>query len=99
MLPDVLPPARPLLFLEVAHVAHRLKTSPAFVRRLIREGRLSAFRVGNRWRIEEADLLAYIAACKYDHTNPGDDRAPGRAPVPAIILEHQPQTGKGRRGA
>ncbi len=86
-LPDVVPPAHPILdrLLEVAKVAHRLDTNPRFIWRLIREGRLPAYRLGTRWRVKEADLVAYIAACKHDHTNPGDDRAPGRESTPAII--------------
>jgi excisionase family DNA binding protein len=86
---DLLAHAIPHLprLLEVAHVAHRLSCSQAFVRRLIRDGRLAALRIGNRWRIEEADLVAYIAACKVAHVKPGDDRAPGREPTPAIVLQ------------
>jgi excisionase family DNA binding protein len=78
--------------LEVAHVAHRLSTSQEFVRRKIREGVLPALRMGARYRIEEADLLAYIAACKGAHKKPGDDRAGAsdrrHTTAPAIILEH-----------
>ena len=87
---DLLVHATPLFprLLEVAHVAHRLSCSQAFVRRLIRDGRLPALRIGNRWRIEETDLGAYLAACKAAHRKAGDDRAPGREPTPAIILQH-----------
>lgn len=47
-------------FLEVAHVAHRLKVSPEFVRRLIRTGKLAAVPIGRRWRVSEAGLRAYL---------------------------------------
>lgn len=46
--------------LEVAHVAHRLSASPEFVRRLIRDRKLKAIRMGRRWRVDPADLEAFI---------------------------------------
>lgn len=46
--------------LEVAHVAHRLSVCHEFVRRLIRDRKLKAIRMGRRWRIDPADLEAYI---------------------------------------
>ncbi len=61
--------------LEVSTVAHRLKTSPEFVRRLIREHRLPALRLGPRWRVDDRDLLAYIDACRAAHKRPDEDRA------------------------
>ena len=86
--PLALTPYTSSRLLEVSKVAHRLDTNPRFVWRLIREGRLPAYRLGTRWRVEEADLTAYIAACKVAHRKAGDDRAPGREPTPAIILQH-----------
>lgn len=53
------PPAIPHL-LEVAHVAHRLSASQEFVRRLIRDRKLAAIRLGTRWRIDPGDLQAFI---------------------------------------
>jgi len=59
-------PTDPLLaaphLLEVAHVAHRLSASQGFVRRLIRERKLPAIRLGVRWRVDPADLHAFIDA-------------------------------------
>lgn len=49
-------------FLEVSHVAFRLCFSQEFVRRLIREKKLAAIRVGQRWRIDPLDLQAFIDA-------------------------------------
>lgn len=46
--------------LEVAHVAHRLSVSHEFVRRLIRDRKLKAIRMGRRLRIDPADLDAFI---------------------------------------
>ena len=48
--------------LEVSHVAHRLSASQEFVRRLIRERKLSAIRLGTRWRVDPIDLQAFIDA-------------------------------------
>lgn len=46
--------------LEVAHVAHRLSASQEYVRRLIRERKLAAIRLGTRWRVDPVDLQAFI---------------------------------------
>lgn len=46
--------------LEVAHVAHRLSASEEFVRRLIRDRKLAAIRLGARWRIDPVDLQAFL---------------------------------------
>ncbi len=60
----VLLPLEPLLasahLLEVSHVAHRLSTSEEYVRRLIRQKKLKAIRLGARWRIDPVDLQAFI---------------------------------------
>ena len=48
--------------LEVAHVAHRLCASQGYVRRLIREGKLAAIRLGTRWRVDPEDLKRFIDA-------------------------------------
>jgi len=50
--------------LEVSHVAHRLSASQEFVRRLIREKRLAAIRLGTRYRVDPHDLEAYIDGCR-----------------------------------
>jgi excisionase family DNA binding protein len=60
-------PIDPLLLpiprlLEVAHVAHRLGASQEYVRRLIRRRELAAIRLGARWRVEPADLQAFVDA-------------------------------------
>lgn len=52
--------APPPRLLEVAHVAHRLSVSDDFVRRLIRDGKLQAIRMGRRWRIDPVALEAFI---------------------------------------
>lgn len=46
--------------LEVAHVAHRLRSSQEYVRELIRSGKLAAHRFGRRYRITELDYQAFI---------------------------------------
>lgn len=45
---------------EVAHCAHRLSCSQEHVRRLIRRGELAAVHLNNRWRVEAAELEAFI---------------------------------------
>jgi excisionase family DNA binding protein len=52
----------PERLLEVSHVAHRLKASEEFVRRLIRNRKLAAIRIGTRWRVDPRDLEAWIEA-------------------------------------
>ncbi len=46
--------------LEVSHVAHRLSASQGFVRQLIREKKLTAIRLGTRWRVDPTDLETFI---------------------------------------
>jgi excisionase family DNA binding protein len=58
---DPLPSLIPRL-LEVAHVAHRLSASMEYVRDLIRDGKLSAIRLGRCYRIDPVDLQAFIDA-------------------------------------
>lgn len=50
--------------LTVAEVADRLRVSHLTVYRLIRAGKMSAFKVGQLWRIAEHDLDTYIQAQK-----------------------------------
>lgn len=78
----VLPLPLPLVtiprLLEVSHVAHRLSASQEFVRRLIRDGRLAAIRIGTRWRVDPRDLETYIDACRTAQRRPDDDRRQAR---------------------
>jgi len=61
--PATLPVVHPIpQLMEVAQVAHRLNFNPRIVWRLIREGKLKAIRIESRWRIDPADLKAYIDA-------------------------------------
>jgi excisionase family DNA binding protein len=77
--PFVMPVAVPIPhLLEVMHVAHRLSASQGFVRRLIREGKLAAIRMEQRWRIDPRDLEAYIDACRKAAKRPDDDRSTPR---------------------
>ena len=45
--------------LTVTEVAHRLQVEPKTVYRLIRAGKLPAFKVGTLWRINEEDFEAF----------------------------------------
>jgi excisionase family DNA binding protein len=57
-----LPLTRVSHFLEVSHVAHRLSLSEDYVRELIRTRQLAAVQIGVRYRIDPADLQAFIDA-------------------------------------
>jgi len=54
------PPMQRLL--EVHEVAYYLKCSQETVRRLIREGKLTAIRLGTQWRVDPLDLKAFMDA-------------------------------------
>ena len=41
-------------------VARRLKVTRLTVYRLLKRGEITAFKVGDQWRIDEDDLKAYI---------------------------------------
>ena len=47
-------------FLTVSEVARLMRVSNMTVYRLIRSGQLSAVRVGNRYRVKEADVHKYL---------------------------------------
>jgi len=68
-------PVDPLLstprLMEVCHVAHRLNTGEAYVRRLIRAGELKAIRFGKQLRVDAADLQAFIEAHRIPHGTKG----------------------------
>lgn len=49
--------------LTVPEVADRLRLSTETIRRMLRDGRLTGFRIGADnagWRVSEADLMAFI---------------------------------------
>lgn len=69
------PHARPIglpRLLEVAHVAHRLSASQEYVRRLIRDGKLRAIRLGTRYRVDPVDLQTFIDAARSGCAGQGD---------------------------
>jgi len=43
----------------VSEVAEKLKVSPQWVRRLIKDGELVAIRLGNQWLVSETSLAIY----------------------------------------
>jgi len=47
------------MVLTISEVAADLKVEPETVYKLIRLGKLKAFKVGNRYRIQSEDLAAY----------------------------------------
>ena len=48
--------------LSVTDAADRLGTSPRFVRRLVAERRIRFYKVGRHVRIDEGDLINFVAA-------------------------------------
>jgi excisionase family DNA binding protein len=46
--------------LTIKDVAERLRVTPSTVYKLITDGKLRSFKVGNRYRINEADLEKYM---------------------------------------
>ena len=52
-LPAMLSPERAAALLDM---------NPETIRRYIREGRLKATKIGNRWKISESDLAAFLGS-------------------------------------
>ena len=48
-------------FLTIEDVAKRFGVNVTTVYRLVRRGKLPAFKVGNQWRFSEARLLEWVA--------------------------------------
>ena len=75
------------MYLTVREVADRMRVSASSVYLLVESGRLSHHRVGARRgaiRISEADLSAYLAACRQELTT----NNPPPAPVALPKLRH-----------
>lgn len=66
--------AEPLL--TVRDVAQQLAISEQGARDLLKRGALCGSKVGPRWRVEPAQLRAYIAASRQTAPRPGPHRAP-----------------------
>lgn len=69
--------------LTVQEAAKTLKVSPQYVRKLIREEKLAATRIGSQWVIHPKDLSNYIAA--YDVQIEPDDHPRLSGDVPEIV--------------
>ncbi len=78
----------------LSQVAEMLQSSQSSILREIQHGRLTAFRVGTRWRITDAALQAYVEAQTWHPenarkpearrvtaTSPGTPRANATAPL------------------
>ena len=48
-------------YLSIQEVARRFRVNTTTVYRLVKEGRLPAFKVGNQWRFSEERLQQWIA--------------------------------------
>lgn len=51
-------------FLTVAEVAEYLKVNQKTIRTKIKSGEITAYKIGDGWRITQDDLNSYIESCK-----------------------------------
>ena len=51
-------------FLTVAEVAEYLKVNQKTIRTKIKRGEITAYKIGDGWRITQDDLNSYIESCK-----------------------------------
>lgn len=51
-------------FLTVAEVAEYLKVNQKTIRTKIKRGEITAYKIGDGWRITQDDLNSYIERCK-----------------------------------
>ncbi len=59
---------------EVSKVAHQLNYSERQVRRWLRDGRLRAFYINGRWRVDPADVDAFKEKHRWDPPTTTDDQ-------------------------
>lgn len=69
--------------LTIQEVANRLKVTPQYARKLIKEEKLAATRIGTQWVINPDDLDMYIS--KYDVSIEPDDHARISTDIPDIV--------------
>ena len=69
--------------LTIQEVANRLKVTPQYARKLIKEEKLTATRIGTQWVINPDDLDMYIS--KYDVSIEPDDHARISTDIPEIV--------------
>ena len=65
-------------FYTVEEVAGILKTTEHTIRKYIRNGQLTAYKVGKAWRIEKEDLQVFLDTCKASH--PAKKKQPKTSP-------------------
>lgn len=69
--------------LTIQDVANRLKVTPQYARKLIKEEKLTATKIGSQWVIKPDDLDAYIS--KYDISIEPNDHARIGTDIPDIV--------------
>jgi excisionase family DNA binding protein len=84
----VLPPdLKPYSFLTLEEAAGLLNVKLRWMRDAVEDGRIAHYKIGRLVRIQAADLVAYVAACRVDssaRTSSGTvARRSGRAPQSA----------------
>lgn len=73
--------------LEVVHVAHRLRVSDEYIRRLCRSGKLKGEQHDGRWLVSPAELGRFLDSCRS-----------GDAAIPRVRRHQNRLTAKGRGG-
>ncbi len=69
--------------LTIQNVADKLKVTPQYARKLIKEGKLAATKLGSQWVVNAEDLEKYIQ--EYDVIIEPDDHARVNTDVPEIV--------------
>ena len=69
--------------LTIQDVADKLKVTPQYARKLIKEGKLAATKLGIQWVVNADDLEKYIQ--EYDVIIEPDDHARENADIPEIV--------------
>jgi excisionase family DNA binding protein len=70
-------------YLTVAEVAARLRLTPMSVYRLIHSGALPAYRFGNSFRIDPADLDTYLESARAPKPTPTPPPKPSKQQEPS----------------
>ena len=45
----------------------KLKTPILFLRRMVREEKLIAHKIGRNYKVKESDVIKYVDSCRYRH--------------------------------
>lgn len=51
----------------LAELSIKLKTPILYLRRMIREEKLVAHKIGRNYKVKESDVKKYVDSCRYKH--------------------------------